>query len=288
MFEGFSTHDIDTGEVRIRTLKGGEGPPVLLLHGYPQTHAEWDYVARRLAEDHTVIATDLRGYGDSDKPPGDPAHETYSFRKMAADQVAVMSTLGFDRFDLVGHDRGGRVSHRLALDHPDRVNSVTVMDIIPTRTLYDTVDKRVATGYYHWFFLIQPFDFPERLLGADPETFIRERCDKYSTPEAVDDYVRCFSDPACIHATCEDYRAAASIDLDHDEADIERQIECPLLVLWGSRGLMGKAYDVLGTWRERARDVRGYALDCGHYLPEERPEETYAAVAAFLKDLRIR
>lgn len=280
--EGFEEDDIDTGDLTIHLERGGSGPPLLLLHGYPQTHAMWHKVAPKLAEDYSVIVPDLRGYGDSSKPAGDPAHETYSFRAMARDQVAVMTALGYDDFALVGHDRGGRVSHRLTLDHPDAVSRLCVLDIIPTRTLYQTADQRIATGYYHWYFLIQPFDFPERMIGADPEWYIRGRTENFASAEAVAEYVRCFSDPACIHATCEDYRAGASIDLAHDEDDLGQKIECPFLVLWGEKGLMGRAYDVADTWRERVRSVQGQGMPCGHFIPEEAPDETVAALQDFL------
>jgi len=240
----------------------------------------WHKVAPRLAEQFTVVATDLRGYGDSGKPPSDETHAAYSKRTTAGDQVEVMATLGFEGFFVAGHDRGGRVTHRMALDHPDKVIRAAVLDIIPTHKLFSTVDQAVATGYYHWFFLIQGGGLPEALIGHDPEYYLRKKLDQWGgglsafTDEALSEYIRCFSDPACIHASCEDYRAAASIDLEHDEADMDRRIECPLLVLWGARGLMERHYDVLATWRERASDVRGRAIDCGHFLAEEAPEET--------------
>jgi haloacetate dehalogenase len=207
---------------------------------------------------------------------------------MAADQVAVMAAFGFERFAVVGHDRGGRVAHRMALDHPRAVERLAVLDIAPTRHIFRNVSQALATSYYHWFFLIQPYDFPERLIGAEPEYYLRHTLTgwgaraQFFAPQAYDEYRRCFLDPAAIHASCEDYRAAASIDLVHDEADLERKIACPLLALWGRRGVMARNFDVLATWRERATDVRGHALDCGHFLPEDAPEATLAALTEFL------
>ncbi len=290
MFEGFRRELIPANGVDIHAVIGGAGPPLLLLHGYPQTHVIWHKIAPALAERFTVVATDLRGYGDSAKPTGGPGHEAYSKREMAADQVAVMEALGFERFLLVGHDRGARVSHRLALDHPERVERLAVLDIAPTRTVFETIDQTVATAYYHWFFLIQPNGLPETLIGHDPDDYLQRKLtawgadDEAFTEEAVDEYTRCFRDPAAIHASCEDYRAAATIDLEHDRADPEARIACPLLVLWGSRGLVGRRYDVVGVWREKAIDVRGLGIDCGHFLPEEKPRETLAALLAFLGD----
>ena len=288
MFTDFEDLEIDADGTAIRAVKGGAGPPVLLLHGYPQTHAMWHRVAPALAERFTVVAPDLRGYGDSAKPPSDARHETYCKRTTANDQVRVMAELGFDRFFVVGHDRGGRVGHRMALDHPDRVRKLAVLDIVPTHKVFSTVNQAVATGYYHWFFLIQPFDLPERMIGADPEYYLRRKLAQWGDvadafgDQAMAEYLRCFSDPATIHASCEDYRAAASIDLEHDEADMDRKVSCPLLVLWGARGLMERHYDVLETWRERATDVRGRALACGHFLAEEAPSETTEELLRFL------
>ena len=278
---------METSGAVIRGVRGGNGPPLLLLHGYPQTHVIWHKVASRLARHFTVIATDLRGYGDSAKPAGGEAHAAYSKRAMALDQVEVMEALGFGRFFVAGHDRGGRVTHRMALDHGDRVLKAAVLDIVPTRTVYRTIGTEVATGYYHWFFLIQEFDLPERLIGADPEYYLRRKIGHWSrvgdafTPAAMAEYIRCFSNPQTIHATCEDYRAAAGIDLEHDEADLDNKITCPLLALWGGRGLVGRNYDVPAIWRERAVDVSGRAVDCGHFLPEEAPEETLSELIRF-------
>lgn len=287
MYEGFTTEDIPSAETVIRTRRAGSGPPLLLLHGYPQTHVIWHKIAPALADRFTVVATDLRGYGDSGKPPSDPVHYPYSKRATAGDQVEVMAHLGFDAFFVAGHDRGGRVAHRMALDHPDKVRKLAVLDIVPTHKIFSTVDKEIATGYYHWFFLIQGGGLPETLIGHDPAYYLERKLQQWGggmealTAEALAEYVRCFSDPACIHASCEDYRAAASIDLEHDEADMARKVECPVLALWGAKGLMERHYDVLATWRERARDVSGRALPCGHFLAEEEPEATLSELAAF-------
>lgn len=291
MFEGFELRMIDTGDARIRVRFGGDGPPLLLLHGNPQTHAMWHRIAPRLAAEFSVVATDLRGYGDSSKPTTDGAHAPYSKRAMAHDQVAVMRTLGFEQFYVAGHDRGGRCGYRMALDYPDRVLKLAVLDIIPTSESFWRADKTFGLGYWHWFFLAQPYDLPERLIGADPEYFWRwhtsnsaGRNDPFA-PEALEDYLRCFRNPQTVHAICEDYRAGASIDIDHDAEDRKqgRRIECPLLALWGAHGALENWYDVLAVWRDWATDVSGRALDCGHYLPEERPEETLAELMAFFE-----
>ena len=288
MLDAFEHIQIETSGASIHLAKGGNGFPLVLLHGYPQTHLMWHKIAPRLCEDFTVVAPDLRGYGDSSKPEGLPDHSTYSKRAMAQDVVEVMDTLGYQEFFVVGHDRGGRVAHRMTLDHPQCVKKLAVLDIAPTYKMYMTADKAFATAYYHWFFLIQPYDLPERLIGSQPEYFLRRCLANWSadvtafTPEVVAEYVRCFCNPATIHATCEDYRAAASIDLLHDEADLHQKVNCSLLALWGEKGFVGRRYDVLETWRERASDVRGKALPGGHFLPEEAPAETYEALRTFL------
>ncbi len=290
MFEGFTDHRIPlaTG-VTVRARIAGAGPPVLLLHGYPQTSACWHAVAPRLvAAGFTVVVPDLRGYGASDKPVSTPDHAPYSKRAMAADQVALMRHLGHDRFCLAGHDRGGRVAHRAALDFPDAIARVAVLDIAPTATMYALTDRAFATAYYHWFFLIQPAPLPERLIGADPDFYLQQKLGAWGrsgphvfSPEALAEYLASFRDPACIAATCEDYRAAATIDLDHDAADSDSRIAAPLLALWGGDGVVGRLYDVLATWRDKAAEVSGHALPTGHYLPEEAPEATSEALAAF-------
>jgi len=286
-FEGFSRYRIPVNGIEINLVLGGSGPPLLLLHGYPQTHVMWHKVAPALARDFTVVVPDLRGYGDSGKPPGDPRHEAYAKRTMAADMVAIMSRLGFESFSLAGHDRGARVSHRLSLDHVGRVKRVALLDIIPTRDVFRRVDKTLATSTFHWFFLIQP-DLPERLIAADPDFYIDWVLKKWSgdaaafTPEAMAEYKRCFRDPATIHATCEDYRAGASIDLEHDEADLSKNVACPLLVIWG-QGPATRWSSIVETWKERAPLATGFPLSCGHFLPEEKPDETIKALRDFFR-----
>jgi haloacetate dehalogenase len=288
VLDGFEQTRIATSGAEINLRKAGQGPPLLLLHGYPQTQAMWHKIAPALAERFTVVLTDLRGYGDSAKPPGGDRHAAYSKRAMARDQAEVMTALGFEEFSVVGHDRGARVGHRLALDHPGRVTKLAVLDIAPTLAMYERTDMAFASAYYHWFFLIQPFDLPERLIGADPDYYLETKLGKWSRSAgcfeaaALAEYRRCFRDPATIHATCEDYRAAAGIDLEHDRADLDHQLACPLLVLWGARGVIERQYEVLEIWRERAREVDGKALPCGHFLAEEAPAETLAELLKFL------
>ena len=289
MFEGFERVRIETGEATVNAVRGGEGPPVLLLHGYPQTLTMWHLVAPRLAKSFTVVAADLRGYGDSSKPEGGNDHAGYSKRAVAGDQVRGMRELGFDSFAVVGHDRGGRVAHRMALDYPEGITKLAVLDIAPTRHVFATADKDLAMSYYHWFFLAQPYDLPERLIGADPDYYLSKKLGGWGsgieafTPEAYAEYQRCFRDPETIHASCEDYRAAATRDLEHDEADRHRKVECPLLALWGEKGVVERLYDVPEVWRGYASDVRGSALPCGHFLAEERPEETAKELLSFLE-----
>ena len=275
MCDGFTRSDIATSGATIAMWRGGSGPPLLLLHGYPQTHVMWRGVAPLLARDFTIIATDLRGYGDSSKPPSDPEHAPYSKRAMALDQVEVMSKLGFETFFVAGHDRGGRVAHRMALDHPRRVTRMAVLDIVPTHRLYADSTREFATAYFWWYFLIQPEPLPETLIGNSVEFWMREKFGKAApgaiTDEAFAEYLRCYSTPEAIHASCEDYRAAASIDLRHDEADLDRRIACPLLALWGERAPMHRLYDVAATWRDRAVNVTGKAMPGTHYFVEEIP-----------------
>lgn len=289
MFDGFSIQrvSLDSG-ITINLRIGGTGPPVLLLHGYPQTHVMWHKIAPSLADAYTVVAADLRGYGDSTKPDGGDNHANYCFRTMAEDQVGLMAQLGFSHFFAVGHDRGARVLHRMALDHPNRIDKAVMLDILPTLYMYEHTDMRFASGYYHWFFLIQPYDLPERMIGADPEHYLTQkfaqglRTDGAVTQAALQEYIRCFRDPRTIHASCEDYRAAATIDLAHDRQDLDRRVTCPLLVLWGRQSILGRLFDGLAPWKERAVQVAGKGIDCGHYLAEEAPEETLAEIEAFL------
>lgn len=276
----FSYRKLKVGDIRINAAVGGSGPPVLLLHGYPQTHLIWHHVAPMLAADFTVVATDLRGYGDSDKPPASASNAEYSKREMARDQLLVMRELGFSRFAVAGHDRGGRVAHRLALDSPESVSAVAVLDIVPTRHVFEHADKEFGLGYYHWFFLAAGNGIPERLIGGDPEFWVRARMQSRHgggaafDPAAMDEYVRCFSNPAAISASCADYRAAATIDLEHDNADAGRKVEAPLLALWGAHSFVGRTYNVVDIWSSYAKHVEGSALPSDHYLPEEAPWQT--------------
>src|SRR4051812_5247044 len=257
----------------------------------------WHRLAPRLADQHTVVLADLRGYGDSSRPASLPDHASYSKRAMATDQVELMRQLGLETFALVGHDRGARVAHRLCLDHPEAVSRVAVLDIVPTRHVFTHVDRAMARAYYHWFFLSQPPDLPEHLIGADPGYWVRRKLAHWScsagtdafAPEAVEQYVRCFTDPDVIRASCEDYRAGASIDLEHDEVDAAagRRVECPMLVLWGAEGFVGRAYDALDVWNDYGANVRGQALGCGHFLAEEQPEDTLTALDDFLAPYRL-
>ena len=287
----FKNIRIKTSGAEINLLHGGEGRPLLLLHGYPQTHLIWHGVAPRLATNFHVVCPDLRGYGDSSKPPTTPDHYPYSKRAMAKDMVEVMSSLGHDSFSVAGHDRGARVTHRMALDYPEKVEKACVMDIVPTHHMFKTTDQNFATSYYHWFFLIQPDGLPEHMIGVDPAYYLTEKLKRWSAPganfadEAVAEYIRCFSKPESIHASCEDYRAAATIDMAHDEEDMNKKVECPLLVLWGAKGFVSRTYDVLGVWRERAERIDGRALeDCGHFLPEEAPVVTGDEMFRFYGD----
>ncbi|MGO4665836.1 alpha/beta fold hydrolase [Bosea sp. 2RAB26] len=260
---------------------------MLLLHGYPQTHALWHKVADRLKRHFTLVCADLRGYGDSEKPVSDAAHLVYSKRAMAQDMVEVMAALGHDRFAVGAHDRGARVAHRMALDHAGRVTRLATLDIAPTREMYANTTDAFARAYWHWFFLIQPAPFPERMIGADSKAYWLKKCGSGSAgltpfaPEALEHYLRCFADPATIHASCEDYRAAATIDLRHDDEDGGRKLEQPLLALWGEQGVIGRCFDPLALWRQRAQNVQGRPLPGGHYLAEEIPDLVAAEFTAF-------
>jgi haloacetate dehalogenase len=277
-FPGFKVEDVKTsGGAVIHTVLGGSGPPVLLLHGAPQSHVSWHAVARDLARDHTVVATDLRGYGESSKIEGGGDHAAYSKRTMANDQVDVMRHFGFERFTVFGHDRGARVTHRMALDHPERVQRAAVLDVVPTHYLYTHVTKEFAESAYHWFFYSRPAPFPETVIANSLESFVGR-----GAGELGPEYLRTFRIPGTLHAMCEDYRAGASIDLKHDEADLQKKVECPLLVLWGQQGSVNGRYDALALWRERAARVTGKLMPGGHSLRETHPQETVVELRAFM------
>ena len=277
---GFTRSQVAVTGTDIAVAVAGSGPPLLLLHGFPQTMAMWHRVAPLLTDYFTVVCADLRGYGDSGRPASGPDHAGYSKRAMAQDQVEVMSALGFDTFAVAGHDRGGRVTRRMCLDHPERITAAAVLDIVPTAKVFATTDQALATAYYHWFFLIQPDGLPEHMIGRDATWWLNETLRRWAAPGFQFDpaaraaYERAFDDAPTIHAQCEDYRAAATIDLVHDAEDADRRIACPLMVLWGERGAMHRIYDVLGTWMDEGVDVRGRAIDSGHFLAEEAPEAT--------------
>jgi haloacetate dehalogenase len=290
----FEAQRIATHDANIYTVSAGQGEPVLLLHGFPQSHAMWHGIAPALTSEYRVICADLRGYGDSSKPRGDARHHSYSKRAMAQDMVDVMRTLGHERFHVVGHDRGARVAHRLARDHGERVKSLTVIDICPTMAMYRRTDMVFARAYYHWFLFIQPPPLPETMLqaagfdevfnaltratGANP-------CEGGFDARALREYRRCF-DARTVHAICEDYRASAGIDLDHDQQDEGRKLTLPVLALWGQRGVVGTMFDCLAEWQAVAENVRGTVIDCGHFVPEERPAQTLAAIQTFLRSVR--
>ncbi|HTZ30803.1 MAG TPA: alpha/beta hydrolase [Streptosporangiaceae bacterium] len=290
LLAGFEYGQMDVEGVMVNHAIAGSGPPLLLLHGYPENHLMWRRVAPALAEDHTVVVADLRGYGDSGKPAPDAAGLVYSKRSMAGDQAGLMRRLGFAQFGLVGHDRGARVAHRLVLDHPDAVSRLAVLDIVPTRHVLRNVTRAMATAYYHWFFLATPNGVPEHMIAADPGFWVRSLIGPLLGPGAsieqpvMDDYIRCFADPRTIEGSCADYRAAASTDLVHDEesAAAGQKIECPVLALWGTQAFVGRNYEPGSVWEEYASDVRGSALPRGHFLPEEAPDEVSAALRDFL------
>lgn len=291
MLNQFKSFRIDRDGVELHGRAGGSGPPLLLLHGHPQTHAIWHRVAPELAERFTVVMMDLRGYGDSGRPPSTPDHAPYSKREMALDAIAVMRAHGFERFGVIAHDRGARVAHRLAADHPACVERLLLLDIAPTLAMYEATDLSFARAYWHWFFLIQPAPLPEALIESGPVRYVhgvmgaRHAGLAPFAPAALREYERCASLPGTASAICEDYRASAGIDLDHDRADIaaRRQLEMPVRVLWGEHGAVGRCFDVLALWRERARRVDGHALPCGHYLPEEAPREVLAEALTFFQ-----
>jgi haloacetate dehalogenase len=284
---GFTRRQITTSGATINLATGGSGPPLLLLHGYPQTHAMWRKVAPRLAQDFTVVAPDLRGYGDSSKPPAGENFINYSKRALALDQVELMAALGFDKFAVAGHDRGARVTHRLLRDHGDKITRGATLDIVPTLYRFETIDQKAATGSWHWFFLIQGRSLPEHMIGGDPEFFLRHmfgtllRDQGAIEPDVWAEYLRCFKNPETIRATCDEYRAGASIDLEHDRADLAQKVKVPMLVLWGTHSGQGSGYDLLKVWRDHAEDVRGHGIESGHFIPEEKPDEVYRALKEF-------
>ncbi|MGJ5618932.1 alpha/beta fold hydrolase [Sulfitobacter sp. MF3-043] len=284
---GFTFDAAAVNGQQIAFARGGSGPPLMMLHGFPQTHMMWHAVAPRLAAHFTVIAPDLRGYGASSKPQGT---ENYSFREMAADQLGLMQHLGFDQFHLVGHDRGGRTAHRLALDAPKAVQTLTLMDIVPTHLLLNDLTRHVAKAYYHWFFLAQPSPFPETLIAHDPDAYFESCLLGWGAakitdfaPDALAAYRTAWRDPDTIRGMCEDYRAVLAFDFDHDAADLDRRITCPALVMWGADGAMGRAYDVAGTWADRLSDITPAPIPGGHFFVDQHPDETSAALLAFLR-----
>lgn len=290
MFSGFQKAQCHVNGIDIAYRIGGSGPGLLLLHGHPQTHIIWRKVAPVLAERFTVVAADLRGYGDSGKPPADPQHLTYAKRTLAQDNIELMQTLGFDTFDLLAHDRGARVAHRLAMDHPAAVRRMILLDIAPTLAMYSQTDETFARAYWHWFFLIRPAPLPETLIDADPDLYLRSVMGTRSAglapfmDGAFEEYLRCLKLPGTARGICEDYRASATIDLEHDRADraANRMLTMPTLALWGANGIVGKCFDPLAEWKKVASDVQGRALPGGHYLPEEVPEALLDEVTAFL------
>jgi haloacetate dehalogenase len=291
MFEHFTQGRMAVNGTEIAYRIAGQGEPLLLLHGHPQTQAIWHKVAPYLTSQFTVVLADLRGYGDSGKPEPDAQHMNYSKREMAQDQSELMAALGFSQFSVVAHDRGARVAHRLALDHPQAVKKMVLMDIAPTLSMYRQTSETFARAYWHWFFLIRPAPLPEALIKADADLYLRSVMGSRSagmqpfTEEAYADYLRCLQLDGTARGICEDYRASAGIDLQHDEADVNagRRVECPLLVLWGEQGTVGKCFAPLAEWEKVAEDVKGEALPCGHYIAEEQPELLLEKVLPFLR-----
>lgn len=291
--KNFKEEKIKVNDIEINVKYGGNKIPLLLIHGYPQTHLMWHKIVEELSSEYYLIVPDLRGYGDSSKPKGDEEHINYSKKTMAKDMVTLMNALGFEEFFVAGHDRGARVTHRMCLDYPSKIKKACVMDITPTYHMFKHTNQAFATGYYHWFFLIQPDNLPETLIASNARYYLEEKLKRWSAKdsdfnivfqkEAVDEYVRCFDEEG-IHSSCEDYRAGASIDMIDDEKDRNRKIDMPLLVLWGEKGFVNKTYDVLNVWKEYATNVNGKSLDCGHFLPEEKPKELCEELKNFFKD----
>ena len=290
LFEGFERKQVDCGETTINCVVGGKGDPLLMLHGYPQTHALWARVAPILAQKFTLVCADMRGYGDSSKPKSLPDQSTYSFRAMAADQATLMTRLGFDQFHVVGHDRGARCAHRLTLDNPARVRSLAVLDIVPTYTLLTEMNRHTAGAYWHWNFLSLPAPFPETLIGANPDFYFGTQFSGWGAAKPGDfddemfaEYQRCWRDPAMIHASCSDYRAAKGIDFEHDTADLDKKVQCPVLVFFGAAGVMAKFFDMEAVWKRFATDVRTASLPAGHFFIDKFPQETAKILENFLR-----
>ena len=289
MFQGFESKTIAIDGIDIACVIGGSGPPVLMLHGYPQSKAMWAEVAPILARTYSVVCADLRGYGDSAKPQCLPDHRNYAFRALALDQVGLMRALGFPRFHVIGHDRGGRTAHRMALDHPDAVRSLTVMDIVPTHAMFMDTTRQISQAYWHWYFLSQPEPFPERMIAADPDFFFETclvgwgatRLEEFNA-EMLAEYRRCWREPGMIHGSCSDYRAAASIDLDHDSADLETKLACPTLVFYGASGKIGRLFDIPAQWGKRCTDVTVASLPGGHFFVDQFPERTSQILKDYL------
>ena len=288
---GFEYRQIGTTGATINVAIRGQGAALLLLHGYPETHLMWHKIAPALSEEFLVVCADLRGYGDSSKPEGLADHSNYSKRAMAKDMVEVMAALGHREFLLAGHDRGARVGYRLALDYPSAVKRLALLDIVSTKTMYEEGGMALATAYFHWYFLIQPRPLPETLIGHDPAVWLGTTFRKLSTnptvfgDSMVDEYRRTFGTTEGIHATCEDYRAGATVDLADDRTDVTagRKIVCPTLILWGARSVVGKMFSPLETWRDLVSSPVGNAIDCGHFIPEEKPDETLRALRGFFR-----
>jgi haloacetate dehalogenase len=291
MFEGFERKTVSVDGIDIACVVGGSGPPALMLHGFPQNRAMWARVAPRLAQHYTVVCADLRGYGDSAKPKCLPDRSNYTFRAMAADQLGLMRALGFERFHVIGHDRGGRTGHRMALDHPDAVLTLAVLDIVPTLAMFMDTNHKVAGAYWHWYFLSQPEPFPERLIGNDPDFFYETCLVGWGAARVSDfdaemlaDYRRCWRDAGMIHGSCSDYRAAATIDLAHDAADLDRKVAFRTLVFYGAAGAMGRLFDIPSEWRKRCADVTAASLPGGHFFVDQFPDETAQVLLRFLNE----
>jgi len=292
MFDRFKDVSATVDGVKTKAITGGAGPALLLLHGHPQTHAIWHKVAPALAQHFTLVAADLRGYGDSDKPQGLPDHSNYSKRRLAQDQVDLMRSLGHETFAVLGHDRGGRVAVRMALDHPDVVTRLITLDVAPTLAMYEKTSFEFARAYWHWFFLVRPAPFPETLINADADLYLKQTIGARSaglkpfTPEAYAEYLRCLQIPGTAHGICEDYRASVTIDLEHDRESLAngQKIACEFLALWGAEGVIETCFDPIAEWNAVSDKVTGHALPCGHYIPEEAPELLIECALPFLKE----